>query len=101
MGTNPMKIPLNWLREYVDIAIPPAQLIERLTLAGLEVSGTRVYGLPVPDGVRVKAEEAGPEWHRDKIVTAKVLKVCGRTVQGADVSAGSYTNTVTITVNYL
>jgi phenylalanyl-tRNA synthetase beta chain len=70
-----MKIPLNWLREYVDIAIPPAALIERLTLAGLEVSGTRVYGLPVPDGVRVKTEEASPEWHRDKIVTAKVLKV--------------------------
>jgi phenylalanyl-tRNA synthetase beta chain len=70
-----MKIPLNWLREYVDITIPPAQLIERLTLAGLEVSGTRVYGLPVPEGVRIKAEEAGPEWHRNKIVTAKVLKV--------------------------
>lgn len=70
-----MKIPLNWLREYVDIAIPPATLIERLTLAGLEVSGTRVLGLPVPEGVRVKAEDAGPVWHRDKIVTAKVLKV--------------------------
>lgn len=70
-----MKIPLNWLREYVDITIPPSALIERLTLAGLEVSGTRVYGLPVPNGVRIKADEAGPEWHRDKIVTAKVLKV--------------------------
>src|SRR6185295_16654117 len=63
------------LREYVDVALPPAALIERLTLAGLEVAGTRVYGLPVPVGVRVKAEDAGPEWHRDKIVTAKVLKV--------------------------
>ncbi|MBX7104709.1 MAG: hypothetical protein K1X57_11550, partial [Gemmataceae bacterium] len=70
-----MKIPLNWLRDYVDITIPPAELIERLTLAGLEVGGTRVFGLPVPDGVRVRPDEAGPEWHRDRIVTARVLKV--------------------------
>src|SRR5215510_6632897 len=70
-----MKFPLSWLREYVDITLPPAALIERLTLVGLEVAGTKVYGLPVPEGVRVKAEDIGPEWHRDKIVTAKVLKV--------------------------
>lgn len=70
-----MKIPLKWLGEYVDIAVSPAELIERLTLAGLEVAGTRVFGLPVPDGVRVRPEDVGPEWHRDKIVTAKVLKV--------------------------
>ena len=34
-----MKIPLTWLREYVDLTLPPAQLVERLTLAGLEVAG--------------------------------------------------------------
>ena len=33
-----MKVPLNWLREYVDLTLPVPQLIERLTLAGLEVS---------------------------------------------------------------
>ena len=37
-----MKIPLTWLRDYIDLTLPPAQLIERLTLAGLEVAGTRV-----------------------------------------------------------
>lgn len=68
-----MKIPLSWLREYVDVALEPAQLIERLTLAGLEVSGVRVLGLPVPEGVRVKAEERGPVWDRDKIVIAEIL----------------------------
>ena len=66
-----MKIPLSWLREYVDITFPSPQLIERLTLAGLEVAGVRVFGLPVPEGVRVKAEERGPVWDRDKIVIAR------------------------------
>jgi phenylalanyl-tRNA synthetase beta chain len=32
-----MKIPLSWLREYVDIALTPAELAHRLTMAGNEV----------------------------------------------------------------
>ncbi|MSQ96336.1 MAG: phenylalanine--tRNA ligase subunit beta [Gemmataceae bacterium] len=68
-----MKIPLSWLRDYIDITLPPAQLIERLTLAGLEVASTRVLGLPIPEGVRVKAEERGPVWDRDKIFVAQIL----------------------------
>jgi len=70
-----MKIPLNWLRDYVDISLPVPQLVERLTLAGLEVAGVRVLGLPIPEGLRVKAEDAGPVWDRDKIVIAEIVKV--------------------------
>ncbi len=71
-----MKIPLSWLRQYVNLdAVPPARLIERLTLAGLEVASVRVLGLPVPEGVRVKPEDRGPVWDRDKVVIAQVLGV--------------------------
>src|SRR5437868_5635914 len=70
-----MKIPLTWLRDYIDIPLAPAQLIERLTLAGLEVAGVRVLGLPVPEGLRVKAEEAGPVGDPDKVRVARVVKV--------------------------
>ncbi len=70
-----MKIPLSWLREYVDLPPLAADLAERLTLAGLEVSGFRSFGLPIPAGVRVAPEEIGPVWDRDKVVTAKVVKV--------------------------
>src|SRR5947209_7873834 len=70
-----MKVPLNWLRDYVDLPASVAELVERLTLAGLEVSGVRLIGLPPPDGLRVKAADAGPVWQRDKIVVAKVLGV--------------------------
>ncbi len=72
---KPMKISLSWLRDYIDITVPPAQLIERLTLAGLEVGSTRVFGLPIPDGVRVKPDDRGPVWDRDKVVIAEVLSV--------------------------
>lgn len=70
-----MNIPLSWLRDYVPLNLPEAELIRRLTLAGLEVAATRVLGLPVPEGVRVKAEERGPVWDRDKVVVAEVLSV--------------------------
>jgi len=70
-----MKVPLKWLREYVDLTLPEAQLVERLTMAGLEVAGVRVLGLPIPVGLRVKAEDRGPVWARDKIITAKIVKI--------------------------
>src|SRR5690606_35431792 len=47
---------------------------ERLTLAGLEVGGVKVLGLPVPEGLRVKGEELGPVWDRDKVVIAQVIE---------------------------
>jgi len=31
-----MKVPLKWLKEYVDITLPPTDLAERLTMAGFE-----------------------------------------------------------------
>lgn len=70
-----MKLPLKWLSEYVGMNLSPAKLIERLTLAGLEVAGVRVLGYPPPEGVRIKADDVGPVWDPKKIVIAKVLGV--------------------------
>src|ERR1700687_5530786 len=70
-----MKVPLSWLRDYVEITLPVPQLIERLTLAGLEVASARFLGLPVPENLPVKVEEPGPVWQRDKILVGEVLKV--------------------------
>ncbi len=39
-----MKVSLNWLKEYVDITLPLADLADRLTMAGLEVKGRQVTG---------------------------------------------------------
>jgi phenylalanyl-tRNA synthetase beta chain len=32
-----MKVPLNWLKDYTDVTLPPVELAEKLTLAGFEV----------------------------------------------------------------
>jgi phenylalanyl-tRNA synthetase beta chain len=70
-----MLVPLSWLRDYVPLPEDPAALIERLTIAGLEAAGVRVFGLPVPAGVRVKPEDAGLVWERDKVVVARVIEI--------------------------
>lgn len=39
-----MRVPLSWLREYVDVQQTPEQLAERLTLLGMEVKGIEAWG---------------------------------------------------------
>ena len=39
-----MLVPLSWLKEYVDLTLPTADLAERLTLAGLEVATVHQLG---------------------------------------------------------
>lgn len=34
-----MKVPLSWLKEYVDVKVSPQKIADALTLAGLEVEG--------------------------------------------------------------
>jgi phenylalanyl-tRNA synthetase beta chain len=40
-----MRVPLSWLREYVDVDLTPEQLAERLTLLGMEVKGIERRGV--------------------------------------------------------
>ncbi len=55
-----MKVSLNWLRDYVDITLPPAELAERLTLAGLEVGAV---------------DQIGDWWDREKIVVGEIREI--------------------------
>ena len=60
-----MRVPISWLKEYVEISLPIDELAEKLTLAGLEVEKIEFIGL------------AGSElpWERDKIFVAQVQSV--------------------------
>jgi phenylalanyl-tRNA synthetase beta chain len=39
-----VRVPLSWLRDYVDIQLTPEQLAERLTLLGMEVKSVERWG---------------------------------------------------------
>jgi phenylalanyl-tRNA synthetase beta chain len=39
-----MRVPLSWLREFVDVDLSPEQLAERLTLLGMEVKSIERWG---------------------------------------------------------
>ncbi|MDY6876252.1 MAG: phenylalanine--tRNA ligase subunit beta [Chloroflexota bacterium] len=60
-----MKVPLSWLKEYVDITVPIPELAERLTLAGLEVETIEYIGLP----------GAELPWDAEKIVVGELRAV--------------------------
>jgi len=70
-----MLVPLSWLKDYVPLPADPGMLVERLTIAGLESSGVKVFGLPIADTLRVKPEDRGLVWERDKLVVARVLEI--------------------------
>jgi len=74
-----MKVPLSWLKDYVDITVPIEELAERLTLAGLEVETIEYIGLPGaelpwdPEKIVVgQVREVRPHPNADRLVTAKV-----------------------------
>ncbi|MHB0876037.1 MAG: phenylalanine--tRNA ligase subunit beta [Anaerolineae bacterium] len=55
-----MRVPLSWLKEYVDLTLPIEQMTERLTLAGLEVGGI---------------ERIGDWWDSQRILVGQIVEV--------------------------
>jgi phenylalanyl-tRNA synthetase beta chain len=55
-----MRVPLSWLRDYVDITLPVDALADRLTTAGLEVG---------------EIEPVGQDWQRDKLFVGEIIDV--------------------------
>src|SRR5919108_4614008 len=55
-----MRVPLSWLKDFVEIALPLDDLVHRLTMAGLEVANI---------------EHIGADWQRDKLFVGEVLEV--------------------------
>ena len=72
-----MKVPLSWLKEYVDITMPPEALAHTLTMAGLEVEAI---------------EYIGADWGED-IITAQIAHL--EKVAGSDHLSYARVNTGT------
>jgi phenylalanyl-tRNA synthetase beta chain len=55
-----MRVPLSWLKDFVEITMPLDDLIHRMIMAGLEVANV---------------EHIGDTWQRDKLFVGEVLEI--------------------------
>jgi len=67
-----MKLSLNWLKDYVDVEMPPDELGELLTMTGLEVEGIEAVGQGLDDIVVAKILSLRPHPEADQLFTCKV-----------------------------
>ncbi len=72
-----MRVPLSWLKDYVEISLSPDALAEQLTFAGLEVEQMEYIGVPRPAGSRAGTSGERPElaWDRTRVFVGQVLEV--------------------------
>ncbi len=79
-----MKLPLSWLKDYIDLdGLSVEDIARMLTLAGMEVDEIKYAGLPMPDtsatgmhsSERHEFKTSGIGWDRDKIVVAEIREV--------------------------
>jgi phenylalanyl-tRNA synthetase beta chain len=82
-----VKVPLSWLRDYVDIDLTPEQLAERLTLLGMEVQSIDRWGGDWQNVVVGELLSVAPHPRADRLSLATVTVgdgepleiVCGAT----------------------
>ena len=55
-----MRVPLSWLKDFIEIPIPLNDLVHRMIMAGLEVANV---------------EHIGDTWQRDKLFVGEVLEI--------------------------
>src|SRR5512139_320962 len=79
-----MKIPISWLKDYIDLdGLSVEEIARKLTLAGLEVDEIKYVGLPMPNDAasgmhsseRHEFKTGGIAWDPDKIVVAEIREV--------------------------
>lgn len=70
-----MKVPISWLKEYVEINLPIEELAYKLTLAGLEVEEIRYVGLPLPEEKQQATKISGFSWNPEEIVIGEIREV--------------------------
>jgi phenylalanyl-tRNA synthetase beta chain len=74
-----MKLPISWLRDFIDLkGLPVEEIARLLTLAGLEVGEITYAGLSMPEykeGGQREFKTRGISWDRDKIVVAEIREV--------------------------
>ena len=60
-----MRVPISWLKEFVDVPVPVPELADRLTFAGLEVAAVERIGLP----------GSALPWDRERLLVGRIREV--------------------------
>lgn len=67
-----MKVPLSWLRDYVDLECDAKTLAERLTFAGIEVESVELKGAVPKDIIIGEITEVEPHMHANHLYVCLV-----------------------------
>jgi len=67
-----MKVSLNWLRELVELPPSVPQLVDLLTLAGVEVEGVEKTGVDIPNVVVAQIRESVQHPNADRLSVCQV-----------------------------
>lgn len=67
-----MRVPLSWLKEYIELSQSPIQIAKMLTLAGLEVDAVETVAASFTNVVVGRVLEVEKHPNADKLVVAKV-----------------------------
>jgi len=67
-----MRLSLAWLKEFVEVTVPPAELAERLTMAGLEVEAVETVGPDFSGVVVGKVLRVEPHPQAERLVVTEV-----------------------------
>jgi phenylalanyl-tRNA synthetase beta chain len=76
-----VRVPLSWLRDYVDIDLSPEGLAERLTLLGMEVKGIERWGSDWHQVVVGELLEVRPHPRADRLSLTKVTLGSGEPLE--------------------
>jgi phenylalanyl-tRNA synthetase beta chain len=70
-----MKIPVSWLKDFVEINLPIDEAAHLLTVSGLEVEDIHFVGWEIPQENKYGFMMSGIAWDKEKIVVAEVRAV--------------------------
>jgi phenylalanyl-tRNA synthetase beta chain len=71
-----MRVPLSWLKDYIDLDGSLEEIARLITMIGLEVESVEVIGLPLPEASdKQEFSFSGLSWPADKFVVAQIDEV--------------------------
>jgi len=67
-----MKVPVNWLKDYVDIDVEVAELVEAMTMSGSKVEGVESLGQEISRVVAGKILQVEKHPNADKLLVCQI-----------------------------